>query len=78
VANLWNIVSASEERLILQRGEERLEIEKPEDPFAQEIFMKLIAGSTASDVGVDLLISPPKKVPKCVEEIDAGAIPHTA
>ena len=74
MANLWNVVSNSGERLILERGPERLEIEKPADPFAHEIFLKLATGSTASDVGVDLLIHPPKKLPKRAEENDAGAI----
>jgi hypothetical protein len=78
MANLWNVISDSGEHLTLQRGGERLEIEKPEDPFAQEIFMKLVAGSTASDIGVDLLTNPPKKFPKRAEENEVGAIPHKA
>jgi hypothetical protein len=78
MANLWNVISNSGERLILERGPERLEIEKPEDPFAHEIFLKLVTGSTASDVGVDLLIHPPKKPPTRAEENDAGAISHKA
>jgi hypothetical protein len=78
MANLWNVISVSGEHLTLQRGGERLEIEKPEDPFAQEIFMKVVAGSTASDIGVDLLIHPPKKLPKRAEENEAGTIPHKA
>jgi hypothetical protein len=78
MANLWNVISNSGEHLILERGQERLEIEKPEDPFAHEIFLKLVTGSTASDVGLDLLIHPPKKLPKRAEENDAGAISHKA
>jgi hypothetical protein len=74
MANLWNVISNSGERLILERRPERLEIEKPEDPFAREIFLKLVTGSTASDVGVDLVMHPPKKLPKRAEENDAGAI----
>jgi hypothetical protein len=34
--NLWNVISNSGERLILARGSERMEIEKPEEPFAKE------------------------------------------
>jgi len=75
--NLWNVVSNSGEHLILERGTERMEIEKPEEPFAQEIFMKIVTGSTVSDVGVDLLVRP-KKLPKRAEENDAGVIPHRA
>ena len=78
MANLWNVISDSGEHLTLRRGAERLEIEKPEDPFAQEIFMKLVAGSTASDIGVDLLIHPPKKLPKRAEEYGARVIPLKA
>jgi hypothetical protein len=54
--NLWNVVSNSGERLILERGMERMEIEKPEEPFAKEMFMKRVTGSTVSDLGVDLFI----------------------
>jgi hypothetical protein len=78
MANLWNVISNSGEHLTLQRGAERLEIEKPEDPFAREIFLKLVTGSTASDVGVDLLIHPPKTLPKRAEENDARAISQRA
>lgn len=78
MANLWNVISNSGEHLILARGRDRLEIEKPEDPLAHEIFLKLVTGSTASDVGVDLLMHPPKKLPKRAEENDAGAISQKA
>ena len=76
MANLWNVISNSGDHLILERGPERLDIEKPEDPFAHEIFLKLVTGSTASDIGVDLLMRPPKKLPKRAEENDAAAISH--
>jgi hypothetical protein len=75
--NLWNVVSNSGERLILERGSERMEIEKPEEAFAKEMFMRRVTGSTVSDIGVDLFIGP-KKLPKSENENDAGAIPHRA
>jgi hypothetical protein len=75
--NLWNVVSCSRERLILERGTERMEIEKPEESFAKELFTKIVTGSTVSDIGVDLLTRP-KKLPKSEKEIDAGVIPHIA
>jgi hypothetical protein len=42
--NLWNVVSNSGERLMIERGTERMEIEKPEEPFAKEIFAKIVTG----------------------------------
>jgi hypothetical protein len=54
-----------------------MEIEKPEESFAKEMFTKIGVGSTVSDIGVDLLIRP-KKLPKSEKETDAGAIPHIA
>jgi hypothetical protein len=75
--NLWNVVFSSGERLILERGAERMEIEKPEEPSAREMFMKIVTFSTVSDIGVDLLIRP-KKLTKSENENDAGTIPHRA
>ncbi len=75
--NLWNVVSNSGERLILERGMERMEIEKPEEPFAKEMFMKRVAGSTVSDLGVDLFIRL-KKLPTREKEDVAGEILHRA
>jgi hypothetical protein len=54
-----------------------MEIEKPEESFAKELFTKIVTGSTVSDIGVDLLTRP-KKLPKSEKEIDAGVIPHIA
>lgn len=76
MAHLWNVISNSGDHLNLERGAERLEIEKPEDSFAYEIFLKIVAGSTVSDIGVELLMHPPKKPPKRAEENDAAAIPY--
>jgi hypothetical protein len=75
--NLWNVVSNSGERLTLERGMERMEIEKPDEPFAKEMFMKRITGSTVSDIGVDLFTRP-RKLPKSEKEIEVGATPHRA
>jgi hypothetical protein len=75
--NLWNIVSNSGEHLILERGTDRMEIDKPEDPVALGIFMKIVTGSTVSEIGVELLMGP-KKLPQRAEENDAGAIPRRA
>ena len=75
--NLWNVVSNSGERLILERGSERMEIEKPEEAFAKEMFMRRITGSTVTDIGVDLFIGS-KKPLKSEKENDAVAIPHRA
>ena len=38
------------EHLLIERGTERMEIEKPEEPFAKEMFVKIVAGSTVSDI----------------------------
>lgn len=78
MAHLWNVISNSEDRLILERGADRLDIEKPEDSFAQEIFLKIVAGSTVSDIGVEILMHPPKKLPKRVEENNLAAIAQKA
>jgi len=75
--NLWNVVSNSGERLILERGTERMEIEKPEEPFAKEMFTRRVTGSTVSDIGVDLFLRS-KKLPKSEDEKEAGVIPHRA
>jgi len=75
--NLWSVISNSGERLVLQRGTERMEIEKPEEPFAKELFMKRVTGSTVSDIGVDL-IKRPKKLPNSEKGNDPGAIPDSA
>lgn len=75
--NLWNVVSCSGDRLILERGTERMEIEKPEESFAKEMFAKISSGSTVSDIGVDLLVRP-KKLPGSEKETDSGVIPHIA
>ena len=75
--NLWSVVSNSGERLMIERGTERMEIEKPEEPFAKEMFVKIVTGSTVSDIGVELLTRP-KKLPKSEKENDAGVIPRRA
>jgi hypothetical protein len=75
--NLWSVISNSGERLILQRGTERMEIERPEEPFAKELFMKRVAGSTVSDIGVDLFMRP-KKLPMNEEENNPSATAHSA
>jgi hypothetical protein len=54
-----------------------MEIEKPEEPFAKELFMKRVTGSTVSDIGVDL-IKRPKKLPNREKGNDPGAIPDSA
>ena len=74
--NLWSVVSNSGERLILERGTERMEIEKPEEPSARDMFMKRVTGSTVSDIGVDLLC--PKKLPKSEDQRDVDVIPRRA
>jgi hypothetical protein len=75
--NLWSVVSSSGDRLMIERGTERMEIEKPEEPFAKEMFMKIAIGSTVSDIGVELLTRP-KKLPKSEKENDAAVISHRA
>jgi hypothetical protein len=77
MAYLWNVVSNSEGLLILERGSERLVIVKPEDPLTQQMFIKIVAGSTVSDIGV-YMFTHPKKPPTSVEGIDEGSIPHIA
>jgi hypothetical protein len=75
--NLWNIKSHSEDHLTLERGAERMEIDKPEDPIGREVFMKLVTGSTVSEIGVDFLTRH-KKQPMSEKESGAGAIQHRA
>jgi hypothetical protein len=75
--NLWNVVSNTGERLILERGTERIEIGKPEEPLANGMFMKIVTGSTVSDIGVHLLIRS-KKLPESEKENDADVIPYRA
>jgi hypothetical protein len=75
--NLWSVVSNSGERLVIERGTERMEIEKPEEPFAKEMFVKIVTGSTVSDIGVELLTRA-KKLPKSEKENDASVISHRA
>ena len=75
--NLWSVVSNSGERLMIERGTERMEIEKPEEPFAKEMFVKIVTGSTVSEIGVELLTRP-KKPPESEKENDAGVIPRRA
>jgi hypothetical protein len=75
--NLWNVISNSGERLILERGAERMEIEKPEEPFAKEMFMKRVTGSTVSDIGVDLFMRS-KKLPTNEKEIDPTTVAYSA
>jgi hypothetical protein len=54
-----------------------MEIEKPEEPFAKEMFTRRVTGSTVSDIGVDLFLRS-KKLPKSEDEKEAGVIPHRA
>jgi hypothetical protein len=55
VAEAWKVISNSGELLILERGAERIEIPKPEAPFASQAFMKVLPGAMVTDVIVDLL-----------------------
>ncbi len=51
----WKIVSNSSDHLILERGTERIDIPKPEDPAAGQLFLKMIPPGNVTDVGVELL-----------------------
>jgi hypothetical protein len=75
--NLWHAISNSEDVVILERGSEHIEIEKPQDPRAQEFFLTLVPGATASEIGVDLLMRH-KRSPATREESSAGVIARTA
>jgi hypothetical protein len=54
-----------------------VEIDKPEDPVGGEIFMKLVSGSTVSEIGVDFLTRH-KKRPTSEKESDAAATQYRA
>jgi hypothetical protein len=51
----WKIISNSSDHLILERGTERIDISKPEDPAAGELFLKMIPPGNVTDIGVELL-----------------------
>jgi len=51
----WKIISNSEDHLILERGSERIDIPKPEDPATGELFLKMIPPGNVTDIGVELL-----------------------
>ena len=36
----WKIISNSSDHLILERGEERMDVPKPDEPAAEELFLK--------------------------------------
>jgi hypothetical protein len=73
--NLWQVISNSGELLILERSEEHLEISKPTDALGQGIFVKVVAGSTLSEIGVDL-ITRHKKAPQNEQESGQASIQH--
>ncbi len=50
----WKIVSNSSDHLILERGSERIDILKPEDPTAGQLFQKMIPPGILTDIGVEL------------------------
>jgi hypothetical protein len=51
----WKNISKSSDHLILERGTERIDISKPEDPAAGELFLKMIPPGNVTDIGVELL-----------------------
>ena len=51
----WKIVSNSSDHLILERGTQRMDIPKPEDPAAGQLFLKMIPPGNVTDIGVELL-----------------------
>jgi hypothetical protein len=52
----WKIISNSSDHLILERGSERIDILKPEDPTAGQLFQKMIPPGNVTDIGVELLM----------------------
>jgi hypothetical protein len=55
MAEKWKIISNSSDHLILERGSERIDISKPEDPATGQLFLKMIPPGNVTDVGVELL-----------------------
>jgi hypothetical protein len=51
----WKIISNSSDHLILARGTERIDISKPEDPSAGQLFLKMIPPGNVTDIGAELL-----------------------
>jgi hypothetical protein len=51
----WKIISNSTDHLVLERGAERIDIPKPEDPATGELFLKMIPPGNVTDIGVELL-----------------------
>jgi hypothetical protein len=60
MADKWKIISNSSDHLILERGSERLDISKPENPAAGQLFLKMIPPGNVTDIGVELLKGPKK------------------
>ncbi|MGO9336649.1 MAG: hypothetical protein ACLPY1_03980 [Terracidiphilus sp.] len=60
MAEKWKIISNSSDHLILERGSERIDILKPEDPTAVRLFQKMIPPGNVTDIGVEILLSSKK------------------
>lgn len=56
MAEKWKIISNSLDHLILERGSERIDILKPEDPDSDQLFQKMIPPGNVTDIGVELLM----------------------
>jgi hypothetical protein len=55
MAEKWTIISNSSDHMILERGSEHIDIPKPDDPHASELFLKMIPPGNVTDVGVQVL-----------------------
>ena len=56
MAEKWKIISNSSDHLILERGEERMDVPKPDEPAAEELFLKMRPPGNVTDVGVELFM----------------------
>jgi hypothetical protein len=56
MAEKWKIISNSSDHLILERGNEQIDIPKPEEPAAEELFLKMKPPGSVTDVGVELFM----------------------
>lgn len=60
---LWGVVSNSGQNVVLQRGDDVIVIDRPDEPYPRSIFLNLTPGSGVDDTIVNILISP-RKLPE--------------
>ena len=60
MAEMWKVISNSGQHAVFERGLKRLDIDKPKDGFARQIFMSIRPGTVVDD-GIIATISPKQK-----------------